>query len=163
MILFCLCNRVHKGGFRQSEKYIRSLTVWCYHSLLCKYWLCVYLYACIFVNCVEGFCELPYHMVQAQCEQQDMESDYLAFEFTKVDFCDSLVMIEIQWSNTGWTLEFVEEEPYRFLLILYDLAVRTLHLQLSYRAAWKTQSHLEVLCRCSGSVSAESSLLVVPV
>lgn len=155
-------NRVHKGGFRQSEKYIRNLTVWCYHSLLCKYWpVCIYMRV-YFVNRRRVLADS--HLTWSSAMWATRHGVWLSCLWIyKVDFCDSLVMIEIQWSNTGWTLEFVEEEPYRFLLILLECLLSGHSISTQLQGCEKPKPPREVLCRCSGSVSAESSLLVVPV
>lgn len=157
-----VCNRIHKGGFRQSEIYIRNLTVRCYHSLMFKYWH-VYIYMHIyFVNrgrfladwvCKNGQHSIS-HLTWSSAVWSIRPGVWLSCLWIyRVDFCDSLVMIEIQWSNTGWTLEFVEKEPYRFLLILLECLLSGHSISTQLWGCEKPKPPREILCRCSGSQS----------
>lgn len=107
---------------------------------------------------VEGFCRLPSHMVQAQCEQQDMESDYLAFEFTRLISVTHLLWLKYSEVILGELWSLLKRNHTGFSSYFWNALLSGHSISTQLQGCEKPKPPREVLCRCSGSVSAESSL-----
>lgn len=94
---------------------------------------------------VEGFWQTPISHGPAQCEQQDMESYYLAFEFTRLISVTHLLWLKYSEVILGELWSLLKRNHTGFSSCFWNACCQDTPSQLSYRAV-KNPSHLERFC-----------------